>query len=77
MIFISTMDGERKLLKNLGITGNEIVFEDVTNRLAWPMSMAEHFQHGFGIITTMAGWISLFAITHLKNRWPIMLLLKS
>jgi hypothetical protein len=59
-IFISTMDGVRKLLKNNGLTGNEISFEDITVEAGLQMERGKTFPTWFWDYDN-DGWLDIFA----------------
>lgn len=58
-IFISTLDGERKLLKNKGINGKEIVFEDVTVAAGLSNEKGRTFPTWFWDYNN-DGWLDIF-----------------
>lgn len=58
-IFISTMDGERKLLKNMGAKQNEIAFEDVTKAAGLDKEKNRTFPTWFWDYDN-DGWLDIF-----------------
>jgi hypothetical protein len=58
-IFISTLDGERKLLKNTGFKGKEIVFEDVTVAAGLSNEKGRTFPTWFWDYNN-DGWLDIF-----------------
>lgn len=58
-IFISTMDGTRKLLKNMGAKQNEIVFEDVTKLAGLDKELNRTFPTWFWDFNN-DGWLDIF-----------------
>lgn len=58
-IFISTMDGERKLLKNKGMIGNEILFTDVTGEAKLDKDRGRTFPTWFWDYNN-DGWLDIF-----------------
>lgn len=66
-IFISTMDGERKLLKNKGVKGTEIVFEDVTKQACLHNEKGRTFPTWFWDYDN-DGWLDIFACDYTFDR---------
>ena len=66
-IFISTMDGERKLLKNLGVRGKEIVFIDVTKKAGLDKEHGNTFPTWFWDYNN-DGWLDLFTCDYSFDR---------
>ncbi|SHG74816.1 Repeat domain-containing protein [Chryseolinea serpens] len=59
-IFVSTMDGERKLLKNRGLQQKEIVFENVTKAAGLAAETGNTFPTWFWDYDN-DGWLDIFA----------------
>lgn len=62
-IFISTMDGGRKLLKNRGQSGNRILFEDVTEQAGLADDPAKTFTTWFWDYNN-DGWLDIFTVDY-------------
>lgn len=59
-VFISTMDGERKLLKNVGMQGKEIAFKNVTAEAGLNKAYGRSFPTWFWDYDN-DGWLDIFA----------------
>lgn len=66
-IFVSTMDGERKLFRNKGMKGNEIVFEDVTVSAGLSNERGRTFPTWFWDYDN-DGWLDIFACDYTFER---------
>ena len=66
-IFISTMNGQRKLLKNKGTQSGEIIFEDVTAQAGLNKEHGNTFPTWFWDYNN-DGWLDIFACDYSFNR---------
>lgn len=66
-IFISTMDGERKLLRHKGVKENEIVFENVTKLAGLDQAHGNSFPAWFWDYNN-DGWLDIFACDYSFER---------
>ncbi len=66
-IFISTMDGERKLLRNKGIVGKEVEFENVTAQAGLDKEKGRSFPTWFWDYNN-DGWLDIFVCDYTFDR---------
>lgn len=66
-IFVSTMSGQRRLLKNMGIKGAEVIFEDVTVQAGLDKEHGNSFPTWFWDYDN-DGWLDIFTCDYTFNR---------